>query len=174
MAGVVPYSFLKSLYEMRRVGERAFDTDLGDGFRRRDKQQTRLHESLTDKPSVRRHVEVAFELLLERGERTVAQCRQFFDRYVAEDVRVDDLFEIVARGVHVREDLALKTAVRLRYDKIHQFGQLDILGRLVVHEVIVLQVADRMSKEACGASSTLRSKRDSIVDIGRMSGCWRC
>ena len=139
---------LEQLYEMRRVRERAFDTDLGDGFRRRDKQQTRLHESLTDKPSVRRHVEVAFELLLERGERTVAQCRQFFDRYVAEDVRVDDLLEIVARGVHVREDLALKTAVRLRYDKIHQFSQLDILGRLVVHEVIVLQVADRMSKEA--------------------------
>ena len=65
---------LEEFDEVRGVGEGAFVADLGDRLRRRDQQQTRVHEPLADEPFVGRHLEVAPELLLERGERTVRQA----------------------------------------------------------------------------------------------------
>lgn len=50
--------------------------------------------------------EMTAELLLERSERTVRQFR-LLDGDVFEDMVVDDLFEILFRGVHVAQQLAL-------------------------------------------------------------------
>ena len=86
---------LEEFDEMRRVGERAFVADFGDGLRGGDQQQARVHQPLTDVPLVGRHLEMAAELFLERGERTVGEFRKLFDRNVLEDVVVDDLFEAI-------------------------------------------------------------------------------
>ena len=72
--------FLEQLDEVRGVGERAFVADFRNRLRGGNQQQARVHETLTDIPLVGRHLEVAPEFLFERGERTVAQCRQLFDR----------------------------------------------------------------------------------------------
>ena len=159
---------LEQFDEMRRVGERAFDADLGDGFRGGYEQQTRLHKPLADEPPVGRHEEMAFELLLERGERTVAQRRKFLDRDVAEDARVDDLLEIVARGIHIRQYLAFQAAVGLRYDKVYKFRHLNVLGRLVVHEIVVLQIAGGMAEEA--ADRRRRRHRHMVQTAAAVAG----
>ena len=130
---------------MRRVGERAGVADLRNGFRSRDQQQTRVHQPLADVPLVGRHLEMTAELLLERSERTVRQFRKLLDGDVFEDMVVDDLFEILFRGVHVAQQLAFDAAVFVRGDQIDQFGHLDVLGRLVAVEVFVAQVVVAVS-----------------------------
>ena len=90
---------------------------------------------------------MAFELLLERGQRTVAHRRQILDRDVVEDVRVDDLLEVVVRRVDVAQNLALQAVVLVRDDQIDQLRHLDALGSLVVHEVVVLKIARRVHEE---------------------------
>ena len=125
---------------MRRIGERAGVADLRNGFRGRDQQQTRVHQPLADVPLVGRHLEMTAELLLERSERTVRQFRKLLDGDVFEDMVVDDLFEILFRGVHVAQQLAFDAAVLVRGDQIDQFGHLDVLGRLVAVEIFVAQV----------------------------------
>ena len=131
---------LEEFDEMRCVGERAFVADFGDGFRGRDQQQARMHQALADVPFVRRHHEMAPEFLFERGERTVRQLREFFDRNILEDVVVDDLFEILLGCIDVAEQFALQAAVFVRGDEVDQFGHLDVLGRLVAVEILVAQV----------------------------------
>ena len=111
---------------MRRIGERAGVADLRNGFRGRDQQQTRVHQPLADVPLVGRHLEMTAELLLERSERTVRQFRKLLDGDVFEDMVVDDLFEILFRGVHVAQQLAFDAAVLVRGDQIDQFGHLDM------------------------------------------------
>jgi hypothetical protein len=54
---------------------------------------------------------MAPEFLFERGERTVRQLREFFDRNILEDVVVDDLFEILLGRVDVAQQFALQAAV---------------------------------------------------------------
>lgn len=138
---------LEEFDEVRGVGEGAFVADLGDRLRRRDQQQTRVHEPLADEPFVGRHLEVAPELLLERGERTVRQPGQFLDRDVLEDVVVDDLFEVLLGGIDVAQQLALDAAVLVRGDQVDQFGHLDVLGRLVVAELLVAQIVVRIDEK---------------------------
>ena len=99
---------------MRRIGERAGVADLRNGFRGRDQQQTRVHQPLADVPLVGRHLEMAAELLLERSERTVRQFRKLLDGDVFEDMVVDDLFEILFRGVHVAQQLAFDAGEAIR------------------------------------------------------------
>ena len=77
---------------------------------------------------VGRHLEVAPELLLERGERAVCQPGQLLDRDVLEDVVVDDLLEVLLGGIDVAQQLALDAAVLVRGDQVDQFGHLDVLG----------------------------------------------
>ena len=131
---------LEEFDEMRCVGERAFVADFGDGFRGRDQQQARVHQPLADVPLVGRHLEVAAELLFERGERTVGEFRKLLDRNVLEDVVVDGLFEILLRGVDVAQQLAFDAAILVRGDQVDQLGHLDVLGCLVVAEILVAQV----------------------------------
>ena len=100
-----------------------------------------------DKPPVGRSHKVAFELLLERRERTVTLRGEHLDGDVAEDIGIDYLLEIVVRRIDVAQHLALQTAVLLRDDEIDQLGHLDVLGSLVVH-ILVLKVGGRMVEEA--------------------------
>ena len=87
-----------------------------------------MHQALADVPFVRRHHEMAPEFLFERGERTVRQLREFFDRNILEDVVVDDLFEILLGCIDVAEQFALQAAVFVRGDEVDQFGHLDVLA----------------------------------------------
>ena len=50
---------------------------------------------------MRRHLEVAFELLLERGERAVADTRELLDGDILEHMVVDYLFEVAACDIHI-------------------------------------------------------------------------
>ena len=131
---------LEEFDEMRGVGEGAFVADFRDGFRRGDEQQTRVHEPLADVPLVRRHLEMAAEFLLERCQRTVGELRELFDRDVLEDMVVNDLLEVLLGGIDVAEQLALDAAILVRGEQVDQFGHLDVLGRLVVAEVLVAQI----------------------------------
>ena len=99
-----------------------------------------MHQALADVPFVRRHHEMAPEFLFERGERTVRQLREFFDRNILEDVVVDDLFEILLGCIDIAEQFAFQAAVFVRGDEVDQFGHLDVLGRLVAVEILVAQV----------------------------------
>ena len=132
--------FLEEFDEMRGVGESAFVADFRDGFRRGDEQQTRVHEPLANVPLVRRHLEMAAEFLLERCQRTVGELRELFDRDVLEDMVVNDLLEVLLGGIDVAEQLALDAAILVRGEQVDQFGHLDVLGRLVVAEVLVAQI----------------------------------
>lgn len=139
---------LKEFDKMRGIGEGAFVADLRDGFRGRDEQQACVHQSLTDVPFVRRHLEVAPELLFERGQRTVRQLGKFLDRDVVEDVVVNDLFEILAGRIDVAQDLAFQTAVLVGDEQVDQFGHFDVLGRFVVQEVFVAQIVVGVGEKA--------------------------
>ena len=117
---------------MRRVGKCALAANLRNGFRGRDQQHSGVHEPLTDKPLVGRHEKYPFELFLEGGERSVAECSQFVDRNIVEDVVVHQLLEILLRRVDVPENFAAQTALVVRNDQIDQFGHLDVFRRFVV------------------------------------------
>ena len=93
----------EKFYKMRSIGEGTLDADLRNRLRGRDQQQARLHQSLAYEPAVRRHKEVAFELLLERRKRAIALLGQPLDGDVVEDVRIDNLLEIVARGIDIAQ-----------------------------------------------------------------------
>ena len=131
---------LKEFDKVRRIGKSALQTDLRDRFIRRDEQQSRMHQSLLDKPTVWRLEEVSFELLFERGERTVAQSRQLLDRNIFKDVRVDNLLEALFARIGILHHLALDAAVLLRNNQIDQLGHFQILGRLVVVEQLVFDI----------------------------------
>ena len=102
---------LEEFDEVRRVGKGAFITDFGDGFRRRNEQQARMHQPLPDVPLVWRHLEMAAELFLERGQRTVGEFGELLDRNVLEDMVVDGLFEILPGAVDIAQQLAFDAAV---------------------------------------------------------------
>ena len=89
---------------------------------------------------------MAFELLLERRERAIACRGQLLDRYIGEDMRVDYLLEIIPLPIHITQHLALEATVGLRDYEVNQLGHVDIFGRLVVHKVVVVKIARRMSK----------------------------
>ena len=139
---------LEQLDEMRRVGEGTFDPDFGDGLRRGDQQQTGVHQSLTDIPLVGRQREKALELLLERGERAVAEPRELFDGDVPEDMVIDDLLEILLRRVDIAQQLALDAAILMGGDQVDQLGHLDVLGCFVPQESFVAQVVVGMDEKA--------------------------
>ena len=106
-----------------------------------------MHQPLADIPLVRRHFEMAPELLLERGERTIGEFGQLLDRDILEDVVVDDLFEILPGRIDVVEQFALQAAVFVGGDQIDQFGHFDILGRFVVAELLVAQIVVRVGEK---------------------------
>ena len=83
---------------------------------------------------------MAAEFLLERCQRTVGELRELFDRDVLEDMVVNDLLEVLLGGIDVAEQLALDAAILVRGEQVDQFGHLDVLGRLVVAEVLVAQI----------------------------------
>ena len=64
--------FLEELDKVRCVGEGALVANLRDRLGCRDKQQTRVGQSLANIPLVGRQLEMTLKLLLERSERTVA------------------------------------------------------------------------------------------------------
>ena len=138
---------LEELDEVRRVGEGALHAYLRDGLRGRDEQQPRVHQPLADVPLVGRHLEVAPELLLERGERAVGQPRQLLDGDILEDVVVDRLFEVLLGRVDVAQQLALDAAVLVRGDEVNQLRHLDALGGLVLQEALVAQVVVRVDEK---------------------------
>ena len=99
-----------------------------------------MHEPLADIPLVGRHLEMAAEFLFERRQRTVGEFRKLFDRDIFEDVVVNDLFEVLLGGVDVAEQLAFDAAILVRGEQVDQFGHFDVLGRLVVTEVLIAQI----------------------------------
>lgn len=111
-----------------------------------------MHQPLTDKPLVGRRKEVAPKLLLERGHTAIAARSQLLDGYVAEYVTINELLEILARGINIRKHLAFQTAVHTGHDEVYEFGHLDVLGCGVVREQLIAQVLVERHKEvACGA-----------------------
>ena len=100
---------------------------------------------------------MAFELLLERGQRPIAFRGELLDGYVVEDIRVDDLLKIVVCGIDISQHLAFQATISLRDNEIDQLGHLDILGRLVVHTILdridVKGIGDIVCHNAAGASA---------------------
>lgn len=63
-------------------------------------------------------------------------------------MRVDYLLEIVTCRIDIIQYFALKAAVILRDYQIDKLRHLDILGRLVVHKIVVVQIAAGVMEEA--------------------------
>ena len=62
-------------------------------------------------------------------------------------MRIDNLLEIIARRIDIIQNLTLQATIRLRNNKIDQLGHLDILGCLIVHKIVVVQIATRVAEE---------------------------
>ena len=116
-----------------------------------------MHEPLTDEPLVRRKSEELAELLLERGERTIGLARQLLDGHVLEDVVEHELLEALLLHVDVVQDLALDATVVVRDDVVDQLRHLDVLGRVVVAELLVAQVAVQVGEERADARPSGRT-----------------
>ena len=109
-----------------------------------------MHQSLADVPLVRRHLEVALKLLLERGERTVTDLRELLDRDIFEHVVVDNLLEISARNIHISHKLALQTAIAIGDYQVEQLGKFYIFSSLVVAKELLAQITVSIRKETLG------------------------
>ena len=149
----------EKFYKMRRIGEGTLVANLGYRFRCRDKQKSRLHQALLDKPSVWRHKEMTLKLLLERGERAIALLGKLLNRYVAKDMRIDYLLKIIASRIYIIQNLTLQATISLRHNKIDKFSHLYILSRFIVHKIVIVQVATSVVEEATHRTR----RRDSYV-----------
>ena len=112
--GRVFESLFEQLYEVRNIGEGALGTHLGDGLVGREQKYARAVEALLDEPLVGRCFELAAELLFEGGQRTVGHFSQRFERYIFEDVVIDDRGEAVDGGIGVGEEFAFQATVVAR------------------------------------------------------------
>lgn len=100
---------LEQLDKMGRIREIAVVPDLRDRFVRRNQQQARVHQSLTDEPLVGRFEKVLAELFLERGQAPVALAGQLLDRNIVEDIALNRLLEILLLRSILLSILLLKT-----------------------------------------------------------------
>ena len=89
---------------------------------------------------MRRLIVDAFELFLERGERTVAFCGKFLNGDIVENVVLNYLFKLLDGGVDVPHYLGLYATIVTRGEKIYQFGHFEGLGGVVLIENILLDV----------------------------------
>lgn len=99
-----------------------------------------MHEALLDEPFVGRFVEMLFEFLFERSQATVALAGKLFDGYVAENIFVDRLLEILLYHIYVAEDFAFQAAVFLAEDEVDQFRHFNVFRSLVLREHIFSDV----------------------------------
>jgi len=138
---------LEQLDKMGRIREIAVVPDLRDRFVRRNQQQARVHQSLTDEPLVGRFEKVLAELFLERGQAPVALAGQLLDRNIVEDIALNRLLEILLHQVHIAQYFAFETTILLSQDQIDQLGHLDRFRRIVLRESIVLEILVDRSEE---------------------------
>ena len=100
--------------KMRRIGKIALQTNLRHRLVRRNQQQPRMHQTLTNKPFMWRLVKMSTKFLLERSETPMTFLRQILHRNILENMLHDDLFKVLLRQIRIPQNLIFETGTRLR------------------------------------------------------------
>lgn len=109
-----------------------------------------MHESLFHKPPMGRLMEMLLELLFEGRRAATAFVGQLFYRSIRENVAAYDMLEVTLILIRMLEYFLLQTAIGLRYDKVNQLGQFQVISRIVIAQRTVLQVIIYRIEEILG------------------------